>query len=544
MTETVSTPGHLLEGKYEIVGVVGEGAWGLVLEGINVRIRRRVAIKILKAEYASRADMVSRFEREALASTHIESPHVVQVYDAGVLADGRPYLVMEFLTGDDLGTHIRLTERLPIFTAVDLCAQVARGLAAAHAAGVFHRDMKPTNIVIARTKSGREVAKIVDFGISKLLDVSKPHVSHTQTGTVLGSPVYMSPEQARGSKATDHRSDLYSLGVVLFECLTGQPPHDGESFNALLFKIALEPAPSVRSKRPEIDEELDDIVRRLLAKQPADRVQSATELEGLLNAWLRKSGVKFGETPTDSGPRVLDGLTSSPLGSRQPPTTGQLEPSSREGGGASLDATVEVESGPDGMPNLTSTKVASGSGAAADRPVSVAPATSTSAPALEDASLTRTKVAAGTPVPSPRRFYVLAGAVALALVVGALAVAGKREPHASGLVSTGSTADPLAPSGSVEPSHAATAAPSSSTSAVAADGTTAGAGTKPTASPVTGREREPGALVGRPLPTGAASSAGLTKTTPSAAPSSEQAQPAASSAGSASVGGRTIRTEF
>src|SRR6478672_10715249 len=130
MTAALPAPGQLLEGKYKIVGLVGEGAWGEVLEGINVRIQRKVAIKILKEEYASNEQMVSRFEREALASTHIESPHVVQVFDAGVLQDGRPYLVMEFLTGDDLASHISRApgRRLPIITAVDLCTQAARGL--------------------------------------------------------------------------------------------------------------------------------------------------------------------------------------------------------------------------------------------------------------------------------------------------------------------------------------------------------------------------------------------------------------------------------
>ena len=289
MTAALPAAGELLEGKYKIVGVIGEGAWGEVLEGINVRIQRKVAIKILKAEYTSNEQMVSRFEREALASAHIESPHVVQVYDAGVLPDGRPYLVMEFLTGEDLSALISAApdRRLPVITAVDLCMQIARGLGAAHAAGVFHRDMKPSNIVIAKTKSGREVAKIVDFGISKLVDATKEPTSNTQTGTILGSPVYMSPEQARGSKTTDHRSDLYSLGVVLFECLTGVTPHSADSFNELLFKIVLEATPSARALRPEIDEELDAILRLTLTKTPELRVQTAAELETLLVDWLK-----------------------------------------------------------------------------------------------------------------------------------------------------------------------------------------------------------------------------------------------------------------
>ena len=547
VSEKVEEPGHLLEGKYEIVGVVGEGAWGLVLEGINLRIRRKVAIKILKAEYAARADMVSRFEREALASTHIESPHVVQVFDAGVLADGRPYLVMEFLTGDDLGTHIGVLGKLPIVAAVDLCAQVARGLAAAHAAGVFHRDMKPNNIVIARTKSGREIAKIVDFGISKLLDASKAQVSHTQTGTVLGSPVYMSPEQARGSKASDHRSDLYSLGVVLFECLTGRPPHDGESFNALLFKIALEAAPSVRSIRPEIDEELDSIVRRLLAKNPDDRVQSAVELEGLLNGWLRKNGVTFGETPTESGPRVLDGLTTSPLTSRSPITLRDLGASAPTGGGGlpNLEATLLVDSSPDGVPNLTSTTLADGEVVAPAQGVSQISAPSGAAPAVTESPLARTKLASGVSRPSRRRFHVIAGCVALALVASAVALGSRRGPTPNGLVSTGVAPGIGVPRTLREPSGAAIegyAAPSVAAPSAGSESTTAAASARPPSTPA----RDPVGPIARPLVPGVSPppGAGLAKATPSAAATAE-AKPTASSASPAtSVGGRTIRTEF
>ncbi len=295
--------GELLEGKYRIERVIGEGAWGEVLEGVNIRIQRRVAIKVLKAQYASNAQMVSRFEREALASTHIESPHVVQIFDAGVLQDGRPYMVMEFLTGTDLAQRIvEAGGALPVVESVGFCVQAARGLEAAHAASVFHRDMKPSNIVIAKTKTGREVAKIVDFGISKLLNAQDSQ-SNTVTGTLMGSPVYMSPEQARGAKTTDHRSDIYSLGVVLFECLTGRTPFIADSFNELLFKIALEDAPSLKSVLPEIDQGLSDIVSTATAKDADLRYQTAAELEGALLDWLQNTGGEVGEWASDTGPR-------------------------------------------------------------------------------------------------------------------------------------------------------------------------------------------------------------------------------------------------
>ncbi|MFO0737402.1 MAG: serine/threonine-protein kinase [Labilithrix sp.] len=283
--------GEMLEGKYRVERVVGEGAWGEVLEATNVRIKRRVAIKILRQQYASNPAMVQRFEREALASTHIESQHVVQIFDAGVLADGRPYMVMEFLVGEDLGKRIDKApkNRIPLLESIGFTIQAARGLAAAHQANIFHRDMKPSNIVIAKTKTGREVAKIVDFGISKLLN-DQEGMSNTQTGTIMGSPVYMSPEQARGSKNTDHRSDIYSLGVVLYECVTGRTPFVADSFNELLFKIALEEAPTPKSLRPDIDQELNDIIMKAIARDPDQRFQKAEDLEDALVGLMQKSG--------------------------------------------------------------------------------------------------------------------------------------------------------------------------------------------------------------------------------------------------------------
>lgn len=297
--------GEMLDGKYRVERVIGEGAWGEVLEATNVRIKRRVAIKILKQQYASNPSMVQRFEREALASTHIESQHVVQIFDAGVLADGRPYMVMEFLVGEDLGKRIDQApkNRIPLLEAVGFTIQAARGLAAAHAANIFHRDMKPSNIVIAKTKAGRETAKIVDFGISKLLN-DQEATSNTQTGTIMGSPVYMSPEQARGSKNTDHRSDIYSLGVVLYECVTGRTPFVADSFNELLFKIALEEAPSPKSLRPEIDQELNDIIVKATARDPDARYQKAEDLEDALVGLMQKSGeIDISQWMKDTGGR-------------------------------------------------------------------------------------------------------------------------------------------------------------------------------------------------------------------------------------------------
>lgn len=546
MTEAAPASGYLLEGKYKIVGVVGEGAWGQVLEGVNIRIGRKVAIKILKAEYASNAQMVSRFEREALASTHIESPHVVQVFDAGVLADGRPYLVMEFLTGEDLSARIAASgsSGMPILTAVELCTQVARGLAAAHAASVFHRDMKPSNVVIAKTKSGREVAKIVDFGISKLLDTTKENVSNTQTGTILGSPVYMSPEQARGSKSTDHRSDIYSLGVVLYECLTGVTPHSADSFNELLFKIVLETPPSPRSLRAEIDQELDSIVVRCLDKTPETRIQTAAELETQLVDWLERHGVKISDSLTGSGKRTPHDLSASPVLGESSGHVRAAKPVVLEP--AHLSATLPVD-----MPADAGSEPAMARLVDSNPHISIAETKPSPAKgAALDASLTPSSSTSRARAMPSRRGYIIGGGVALAAVIAFVGFNASRgsggktnatdearsaaTATATATVSAESAATPSAvTTATTEPAASASAsAASASASASASARALVGAGAaRPPVTAVSGAPALP--LGGKPRP------AGSTATAPSAAPPAGSATVAP-----ASVGGRTIRTDL
>jgi serine/threonine-protein kinase len=542
MNAALPAAGQLLEGKNKIVGLVGEGAWGEVLEGVNVRIQRKVAIKILKAEYASNEQMVTRFEREALASTHIESPHVVQVFDAGMLADGRPYLVMEFLNGEDLSTHIAAApeRRLPIVTAVDLCMQVARGLAAAHASGVFHRDMKPSNVFIAKTKSGREVAKIVDFGISKLLDTSKEPTSNTQTGTILGSPVYMSPEQARGSKTADHRSDIYSLGVVLFECLTGVTPHSADSFNELLFKIVLEATPSARALRPEIDEDLDAILRRTLTKTPEIRVQTAVELEGLLIDWLTKHGGRV-ESLSDSGQRVPSSLTASPVldDMRDGESSGKLR-AAKPASDPELLTTAVLKGTPVSDPAISIRDSDPHSDPHAQ--TMPAPTLASGSPKSLEASLTPSSTTARVKAAPSRRGYMIAGAAALAVAIGVIAVGATR----GGPKVTGSGEPTATPSAATTPSAAMSNAATPSATMTNTAMPVASADPLPSASATAASaSASPGARpgTGRPL-VGVSVSGPRPKPTSTAAVSTPTAEPAPTGAGPASVGGRTIRTDL
>ena len=552
MSSVALVPGFLLEEKYKIVGVIGQGAWGEVFEGVNVRIQRRVAIKVLKAEYASNESMVSRFEREALGSTHIDSPHVVQVFDAGVLADGRPYLVMEFLTGEDLGVLIANSGgRIPIINAVDLCAQAARGLAAAHAENVFHRDMKPTNIMVVRTKAGSETAKIVDFGISKLLDVSDESISKTQTGTVLGSPVYMSPEQARGSKATDHRSDIYSLGVVLYECLSGTTPHTADGFNELLFKIVLEDMPSVRTHRPEVDEELDAILRHTLAKVPDQRVQTATELEGLLVAWLEKQGAKLGESRSDSGlhrfslgTRGLPNLSAS-IDDERAGSSGSMPVVKSRPGELNVTVTVDGRYGTtptSASPFVTPLVNAEAAGVAETVP---APPQARSGAGLSSLGA----VNSTTTVRPPQRWGYPVAAVAVLVVLGVVGVMAVDGRRAAG---TAAHAPALGAS-ALEPHASATPAADAITTAPRVErGLTVAA--VATASATSGdRASPPDATSGHPAPAGRwpvgtavrpKGSAPAAASAPQSSASVPGAPSAASSTNPASVGGRTIRTDL
>jgi serine/threonine protein kinase len=287
------SPGDIIDEKYRIVRLIGEGGMGYVYEGLNLRIKRRVAIKVLNADIAASADMKRRFEREAQVAAKIGSPHICDVLDLGDLPSGESYLVMEFLEGEGLDTRIdrALDGRVPPAELSVLTYQMLEGLAAMHEAGIIHRDIKPANAFIARSSAAgnaREVVKLLDFGISKFQNDEAKHV--TQTGALLGTPVYMSPEQARGERTVDHRSDIYAVGVILYRAITGRLPFEGDNFQQLLFKIALEAAPPLAELAPEIDETFRAIVEKAMAKSPDDRFASARAMQEAFVAWDRSQG--------------------------------------------------------------------------------------------------------------------------------------------------------------------------------------------------------------------------------------------------------------
>ncbi|MGO8997300.1 MAG: serine/threonine protein kinase [Polyangiaceae bacterium] len=306
------TVGQLIDSKYRIVRMLGEGGMGAVYEGQNVRIGHRVAIKVLHAEIATRKDVLERFEREAQAAGKIGSDHIVEVYDLGELPDGARYMVMEYLDGENLSSRVQSTGRMPASAIAPVLMQLLEGLGAAHAAGIIHRDLKPDNIFLVRDKkTGGDFVKIVDFGVSKFNQSSPDSVmSMTRTGAVIGTPYYMSPEQAKGSKHTDHRSDLYSVGVVLFECATGQVPFQADTFNELMFKIVLEPPPDPETLVQGLDPRFAAIIRKAMAREPDARYQNAAEFQQAISAWMSAAGVGsgvFAQAPPPRAPMTSGG---------------------------------------------------------------------------------------------------------------------------------------------------------------------------------------------------------------------------------------------
>jgi serine/threonine-protein kinase len=259
-----------------------------VYEGENVRIRRRVAIKALHAATATNAEAVQRFEREAQAAGRIGSDHILEVLDLGTLPNNDRFMVMEYLDGEPLSARIQRRVRLTPREVVPLARQILAGLAAAHSAGIIHRDLKPDNIYILREKAGQaDYVKIIDFGISKFQAMAGDVMNMTRTGTVMGTPYYMSPEQANGSREADARSDLYSVGVMMYEAITGQVPFDAKSFNELLFKIVLSTPPSPLAIVPDLDLAFCSIVSKGMARDVENRFQTAMQFAEAIDNWAR-----------------------------------------------------------------------------------------------------------------------------------------------------------------------------------------------------------------------------------------------------------------
>ncbi len=272
--------GLVIGGKYHVVQLIAHGGMGAVYDAIDAKTGRRVALKLMN-ERALAAGPVSlrRFEREARAAAAIDSLHVVQVLDAGEDdTSGMPFIVMEHLEGEDLRSLLARRRPLPAEEAIAIATQVCLGLVKAHGADIIHRDLKPANLFLTRTDDGRPLVKILDFGVAKLLDETESG-RVTKTGDVVGSPSYMSPEQLTSPRAVDHRSDVWSLGVVLYEMVSGGvPTADIDALAGRVHAICHVPARSLAARVPGIQPELVALVQRALALAPSARFSSAAEM--------------------------------------------------------------------------------------------------------------------------------------------------------------------------------------------------------------------------------------------------------------------------
>jgi serine/threonine protein kinase len=268
--------GAVLGGSYEVIRMVGEGGMGRVYEARHQRLTtKRFAVKMLHPDLARQPDVVTRFQREAEASSVISHPHVVDVYDVSSTPDGRPYIVAELLQGEELGNHLERVGQMTASGAAHVVRQVAAALGAAHTAGIVHRDVKPENVFLSGEGSH---VKVLDFGISKVGD-NKDGL--TKTGTVMGTPDYMAPEQARGDKV-DARADIYAAGAILYRAITGKKPFEGRDPMATLTAVLTEEPPRPSELNPGVPLSLELVIQKAMAKNPAERFQTMAELDAAL----------------------------------------------------------------------------------------------------------------------------------------------------------------------------------------------------------------------------------------------------------------------
>ena len=318
--------GDLLAGKYRVERVLGVGGMGVVVAARHLQLDERVAIKCLLSSMLAERAAVQRFLREAKAAVRIKNEHVVRVFDVGTLENGAPFMVMEFLEGGDLSAWLQARGAMPVEQAVDFVLQTCVALADAHSMGVVHRDLKPSNLFCVRRSDGRLVIKVLDFGISKLVDAAQADgaMSMTKTTAIMGSPLYMSPEQMRSSKDVDARTDIWALGVILYELLSGTPPFVGASLTEVAVKVAIEPVPSLRVARPDVPPALEAVIAACLQKDPSARHANVAHVAAALAPFAST----YGRESADRIAGVLDSAQSPPERDLDPTLRAPSSPSS------------------------------------------------------------------------------------------------------------------------------------------------------------------------------------------------------------------------
>ncbi len=288
--DSLPREGDMVAGKYRVERILGAGGMGVVVAAHHVQLDERVALKFLLPDAIASSEVIGRFVREARAAAKIKNEHVARVRDVGELENGSPYMVMEYLEGSDLSRWLAQRGPLPVEQAVDFVLQACEALAEAHVLGIVHRDLKPANLFCTQKADGVLSIKVLDFGISKIMNPAPGGSEMTKTASFLGSPLYMSPEQLQLSKGVDARTDVWSLGVILFELVTGQPPFNADAVTELIIKIATAPAPAVRTLRPDAPAVLEAVLARCLDKDRDRRFQTVADLAVALQGFGSSRG--------------------------------------------------------------------------------------------------------------------------------------------------------------------------------------------------------------------------------------------------------------
>ncbi len=345
-------PGAMPAPQLRLVRVLGRGGMGAVWEAEHLTLKNRVAVKFMLDRFASNGPETARFVREATAAAQVKSPHVAQVFDHGFTEDGTPYIVMELLEGESLADRLGRAGRIGLRETAGLVTQACRALTRAHAQGIVHRDIKPDNLFLT-DQEGDPFVKLVDFGVAKRPDEDGA-AGMTATGSVVGTPYYMSPEQMASSKHVDARADLWSLGVVAYRCLTGAHPFDGGSIGAVCLAIERGTFAAPSSIVPELGTGVDGFFARALARSPDDRFQTARELGEALDALASQHGDEITMVGRARPPRArtaaaFDLTVRAPTRLDTPADEGPRRPT--EGGSdAAIDAnsaTIDAPTGAD-----------------------------------------------------------------------------------------------------------------------------------------------------------------------------------------------------